>query len=153
VGPRDAQKEAEGLSSWVDAVRTGRTFVTAGPLLALTRDGSSFRASARSQGNPVPVEIVANGQVIASGEGEVEAVVTESGWVAARCPARGAFAHTSPLVVGSPVREPESCAALCKLIEQTGAWVEEYGRFTNPKRKQALIDRCADAIRKLEGAL
>jgi hypothetical protein len=101
------------------------------------------------RGEPAPVEIVANGQVIASGNGEVEAVIAEPGWVAARCP-RGEFAHTSPIRVGSPPRKPEAVAALRKLIEQTREWVEAQGRFANPRRKQAMLDRCAEAIAKLD---
>jgi hypothetical protein len=131
----------------------GRTFVSAGPVLALARDGNRIRASARVRGNSFPVELVVNGVVVASGDAEVEAVVTEPGWVAARCPVQGSFAHTSPLVVGSPARKPEARVALSKLIEQTGQWCEVSGRFTNPKRKQALLDRCAEAVTRLEGAL
>ena len=139
-----------GLLSWLDAVRAGRTVVSAGPLLALARDGDRFRANARSRGEPVPVEIVANGQVVASGQGEADAAVAGAGWVAARCPAQGGFAHTSPLAVGSRVPKPEAGAALRKLVEQTREWAEAHGRFANPKRKQALLDRCTEGIGKLE---
>lgn len=137
--------------SWVEAIRAGRGFATAGPLLALARDGDRFRAEARARGGAPHVEIVADGQPVASGEGAAGAVVTEPGWVAARC-LRGAFAHTSPVRVGSPVRKPEAVAVLKKLIEQTREWAETHGRFANPKRKQALIDRCAEAVASLEGS-
>ena len=138
------------MLSWLEAVRAGRTVVSSGPLLALARDGDRARANARSRGEPVPVEIVANGQVVASGQGEADAAVAEAGWVAARCPAQGGFAHTSPLAVGSRVPKPEAGAALRKLVEQTREWAEAHGRYTNPKRKQALLDRCTEAIGKLE---
>ena len=136
---------------WVEAVRAGRTFATAGPLLTLTHDGDRFRAAARLYGDPARVEVVANGQVIASGDGEAEAEFAGPGWVAARC-SQGAFAHASPLVVDSPPRKTEAVAALRKLVDQTRAWAESHGRFANPKRKQALLDRCAEAAAKLEGA-
>jgi hypothetical protein len=138
--------------SWIEAVRAGRTFVTAGPLLGLAREGTLVRATARARGHLPAVEIVANGAVIAAAAGSVEAVVTEPGWVAARSTTPGAFAHTSPLVVGTPARNPEAVALLIELIGQVRAWAEERGRFASPKRKAALLERCADAVRRLEGA-
>jgi hypothetical protein len=134
---------------WLDAVRAARTFVTTGPLLTLTRDGDRVRASALAQGTLTPVEIVANGQVIATGESTAEAVVGP-GWVAVRCPAQSGFAHTSPVAVGEPVRKPEAIAALRGLVLQTREWAETYGQYANPKRKQALLDRCAEAVQTLD---
>jgi hypothetical protein len=138
-----------GPLSWLDAVRVGRTVVTEGPLLTLLQFGDRFRAEARLRGKHSPVELVANGQVVASGEGEAEASVSEPGWVAARC-LQGEFAHTSAVRVSSPARKPEAVAHIRKMIEQTCDWVESHGRFTNPKRKQAILDRSAEAIAKLE---
>ena len=137
-------------STWVEAVKAGRTFVTDGPLLTLAREGNQFRAAIRSREPAGRVEIVAGGQVVASGQREVEAVVSEPGWVAARSSAGDCFAHTSPLIVGSAPRKPEAVAELRRLVEQTREWAETRGRFDNPRRKQALLDRCADALRKLE---
>jgi hypothetical protein len=95
---------------------------------------------------------VANGLAFASGTATAEATVSEPGWVAARCPAQGGFAHTSPVAVGLVQRrKPEAVTALRKLVEQTREWAETHGRFANPKRKEALLDRCAEAVRKLEG--
>ena len=65
------------------------------------------------------MEVVANGEVVAAGDGEAEAQVTGPGWVAARCAAGGSFAHSSPVAVGTPPRKPEAAAALARLIEQT----------------------------------
>jgi hypothetical protein len=138
-------------SAWVEAIRAGRSFVTDGPLLALARDGDRFRASVRVRGRVGRVEVVANGRVVASGEDEAEVALTEPGWVAARCSTTDGFAHTAPVVVGAPARRPEAVAALRKLVELTREWVEVQGRFDNPKRKQALVDRCAEAVRTLEG--
>jgi hypothetical protein len=135
---------------WPEAVRAGRTFVTAGPLLTVARDGARVRATARLRGGPAPVELVANGAVVASGSGSAEAVVPDPGWVAARCPPPGAFAHTSPLVLGAPARQPAAVAALRKLISQVGEWADAHGRYADPKRKAALLGRCAAAARALE---
>jgi hypothetical protein len=145
-----AERRAGGGLTWLEAIRAGRTVVTAGPLLTLAQSGNRFRASSRLYGAASHVELVANGQTIASGEGEAEAIVSELGWVAARC-SRGEFAHTSPVRVGSPLRKPEAVAVLRKLIDQTREWADTHGRFTNPKRKQAILDHCAEAIAKLEG--
>jgi hypothetical protein len=136
--------------SWVERVRSGCAFASAGPLLTLTPDGDHARTTARAAGKPSPVEVVANGSVVASGEGEVEAPLAP-GWVAARCPAQTGFAHTSPVAVGEVIRKPEAVAALVKLVGQVREWAETAGRHDNPKRKQALLDRCAEAVAKLEG--
>ena len=137
--------------SWVEAVRSGYTVATAGPLLTLTPDGEWFRAAARAPGAAPTVELVVNGKVIAVGAGTAEAAVRENGWVAARCPAQTGFAHTAPVFIGTPQRAPGAVGALRKLVEQTREWAETHGRFTNPNRKQALLDRCAEAIVRLDG--
>ncbi len=134
-------------ATWVEAIRCGSTFVTAGPLLSLTADGQRVCASGRFRGESVTVEIVANGQVVATGSGTVEAMVPP-GWVAARC-TQPAFAHTSAVPIGSPVRHAAAVVVLRKLVEQTREWIETQGRFTQPKRKQALLERCAAAMQKL----
>ncbi|MFM8271916.1 MAG: hypothetical protein ACKODX_06220 [Gemmata sp.] len=136
---------------WVEAVRAGHTFVSAGPLLALAVEGPRVTASARSGWAAPQVEIVANGRVVAAGDGAAEALVGGACWVAGRTSGPAGFAHTSPVVVGAPAPNPESVAALRALLEQTRAWVEGYGRFANPKRRQALLDRCAEAARVLWG--
>ncbi|VTR91949.1 Hypothetical conserved protein OS=uncultured planctomycete GN=HGMM_F09D09C15 PE=4 SV=1 [Gemmata massiliana] len=150
TGPeRTEAKGVGGLgSSWLDAVRAGRTFVTTGPLLTLTVEGSHVSATSRSPLGAQRVEIVVNGEVVASGE-HAEATVSEPGWVAARAAGGTGFAHTSPVVVGEPTRKPDAVAALKGLIEQTQEWIETQGRFVYPKRKQALLDRCIEASQKL----
>jgi hypothetical protein len=146
-----APRSPASASSWVEAVRAGRCCASAGPLLRLARDGDHFRAAARARGAAPRVEIVANGQPVAAGAGAAEVTVAEPGWVAARCP-NGDFAHTAPLRVGAPSRKPEAVAVLKRLIEQAREWAESRGRYANPKRQQALLDRCAEAVAKLEGS-
>lgn len=133
-------------ASWVEAVRAGRCVASAGPLVTLACDGARVRAAANA-----PVEIVANGVVVASGDGAAEAVVADPGWVAARCPAHGGFAHTAPLAVGEPAPRADAVAALVKLVGPVREWAEAAGRYANPARKRALLDRCAEAVAKLEG--
>jgi len=144
VSPNDPRP-----NPWIEAIRAGNSFVTAGPLLDFSLTGTRFRAEVRSQ-FPNRVEVVVNGRVVASGETEVEADIAEAGWVTARCHSViGGFAHTSPLVVGTSPRKPEAVAALRGLIEQTQSWAEARGQYTNPKRREQLVARCAAAVAKL----
>ncbi|HEX4613084.1 MAG TPA: hypothetical protein VH092_33145, partial [Urbifossiella sp.] len=55
-----------GYKGWVEAVRAGRAFVTAGPLLDFTVEGGRARAAARSLVRFDSLELLADGVVIAS---------------------------------------------------------------------------------------
>jgi hypothetical protein len=96
-------------STWIEAVRGGRTFASNGPLLSLVADGQGPGAELAipEQGRDVPVrveaesaeafdqvELLHNGEVVASKETsgnrvaaviETDVSVTGSGWLAARC--------------------------------------------------------------------
>lgn len=96
-------------AAWVQAVRAGRTFVTNGPLLALTVEGHApgtvfedlgpgtsvrVRAEVRSGVPFEQLEVLAGGEVIAAKEAsgdrkaallETDFPVTTGGWLAARC--------------------------------------------------------------------
>src|SRR5262249_33942504 len=113
--------------AWVEAVRAGRTYVTAGQLLELDHDEERFRASARSLLPFGNLDLVATGRVGASAErvadgpmfrAEVAAPVPADGWFAARCTGTDAFAHTSPATVPSRTPNPSAVAVLVKLIDQ-----------------------------------
>ncbi|HWG47128.1 MAG TPA: CehA/McbA family metallohydrolase [Gemmataceae bacterium] len=123
-----------GYGTWIEAVRAGRTFATAGPLLSLMVDGHDLgsmvfapegktvhvRAEARSAMAFNRLELLHNGSPIATATAagdpptasiEMEVPVLASGWLAARCWGgdNGSFlrAHTSPVylqVEGKPVR-------------------------------------------------
>lgn len=149
--------------AWIDAVRAGRTFVTNGPLLTL-EIGESIAATARSFRAFERLEIVANGRVIAHDTASDEvphsasccAVPPQSGWVAVRAVGSdGAFAHTSPVRVGNPEAQVEverqTSQGLTKLLDDTRDWIEQHGRFANPKAKQHLLDNCAAARTRLTG--
>jgi hypothetical protein len=97
--------------NWIEAVRSGRTFVTNGPLLFLTVNGSEpgrdvitteplrIRAEAQSRFPFEQLEVIWNGQVIATAAPtsetlcqavlELEHPAAEGGWLAARC--RGSY--------------------------------------------------------------
>ncbi len=111
--------------AWIEAVRAGRTFVTAGPLLWLTVDGHDpgsvlsltdegatvrMRAEARSAAAFDRLELLHDGEVIAARQAdgdrrtaliEAEVPATASGWLAARCLGNDSrssiHAHTSPV--------------------------------------------------------
>jgi hypothetical protein len=138
-------------SNWVEGVRAGRTIVSDGPRLRPGREGDRHIASATTRAGPARVEIVANGRVAASGEGQAEAVV-EKGWVAARCQAvRGGFAHASAVGIGEAVASPDAAALLAKQVQQTQEWIDTLGRFSNPKRKGSLVASCGKALAILDG--
>lgn len=98
------------------------------------------------------VEAVKAGRsFITNGPLEVESFEPISGtnWTAARCQdSSGAFAHTAPEFRNAS-RDPDAVSHMTRCIEVTREWIETVGRFTQPKRKQNLLDRCAEAIAKL----
>lgn len=139
--------------TWLDATRHGRTVVTNGPLLSMECTGDLACASLRAGSPPERVEIVANGRVIASGEGFTEATVDEPAWVVARCySGLGCFAHTSAMTIGKPAPKPDAVAALTNLVEQAREWITTHGRFGNQKREAALLANCDLALEKLRGS-
>jgi hypothetical protein len=130
--------------SWVEAVRAGRTTASNGSFATLEMDDTRVRVIANAN-----AELVANGHVIASVASDTAVTWSEPGWLAARVIADG-FAHSSPIAPVSPRRDPHAVAVLRGLIDQTRDWVESQGRFHNPKRKQSILDHCAEAVQKLE---
>jgi hypothetical protein len=159
---------AATYEDWIEHVRVGRAYVTNGPFLTsgLGDDGWFF-AQVMSVVPFERVEVVANGRVIASTPAdpaddvtvatvEVENPLPAGGWVAARClgaksdlyPHVPVFAHTSPVYVGE-TRQPDAVAAVRRDIEGVRDWVESAGRFTIPKRKEALLALCEAALAKL----
>jgi hypothetical protein len=132
--------------SWVEAVRSGRTVATDGPLLRLDHDGHRFHAVPGNAVAGASVEIVSNGRIVAEGERGSEWVAEGSGWVAARCRGTGRVAHTSPVRLPGSRFDPEARLALKPLIEQTRDWIESNGRFADSKRKVALLAGCDAAI-------
>lgn len=112
---------------------------------------------------------MANGEVIASapanpGErhtASLEVEHTAASWVAARAvggagsilfPDQPAFAHTSPVVIGSPAPDPAAVAALRKCLDRVREWVDTQAEFTQEKRKVQHLERTAAAEAKLTGA-
>lgn len=67
-------------------------------------------------------------------------------------PDQPAFAHTSPMVVGSPVPDPAAVNALHKCLDRIREWVETQAEFTQEKRKAQHLERLTAAVDKLIGA-
>ncbi|MBN9522829.1 CehA/McbA family metallohydrolase [bacterium] len=154
--------EPNRYKGWVEAVRAGGSFVSAGPLVGLSVEGGRARVSARSLARTDALELLADGDVIARAGvtrdgatfvAELDVPVPSAGWLAARCVPTGSagFAHTSPVRLGPSDRSGDAATALRPLVEATREWAEVAGRYENPRRKQALLDRCADALARLAG--
>ncbi|MFL5341246.1 MAG: CehA/McbA family metallohydrolase [Gemmataceae bacterium] len=166
------------LAAWIDAVRAGRTFVTAGPLMQLRVDdqppgatldhvtgAAPLRISASAVSGPSysALEVVANSEVIGRAEPdlmhsatiEIDYVPTKPCWIAARCiapPASGGFAHTSPLFVpmdGRLPSDPTVCRDYGDSLDRTVDWVNTVGRFDIPRRKEAMLAILKDVVRRL----
>lgn len=150
-----AKPDAPGYKGWVEAVRAGRSFASAGPLLTYAVEASRARATARSLAAFEALEVVADGAVIASTpDGELDVPLGSAGWVAARTmPTGGAgFAHTSPIRLGPSPGAADAAMQLRPFVVATRDWAEAAGRYAIPRRKQALLDRCTEALARLGGA-
>jgi hypothetical protein len=175
--------EQLSCSSWIEAVRSGRTFVTGGPLLRLTVNGQApgatvelpdpahkvhVRAECQGLVPLVELKVLFNGVVVASSkptsisaevavEAEVDAPV--SGWIAALCRTAdaGAVAHTSPVHVrvrGHPPRPaPGAVRSLIAELERMLDWVREEARCETDKQRDDLAAIFQDACHELRRRL
>ena len=185
LGPeRTMVKAAPGLSaydSWAAGVRAGRAFVTNGPLLELTVNGQEPGAvldAPKVEGRarvvfhrPIEkLEIIANGQVVATREGDGAATeltlpfavdTSDSTWIAARAssPKIGdepdIRAHTNPVYVlrgGRRVRVDAARRAVLVRWEREAEYYRSGGlSFADESRRRELIakvDAALDALRK-----
>jgi hypothetical protein len=165
---------------WIEGIRAGRTFFTSGPMLFLDVDGHapgetiersnggavSFRARLESWYPVERVELVMNGEVVASvdnaaGERELElsghVTVEESSWLAARAysgqtlptqaqlTGRGSplFAHTSPVYVSVDQQarsSAESAAELLKICDRTLQWAKHAARYHDDAQRERVLE-------------
>jgi hypothetical protein len=165
-------------TSWIEAVRAGRTFVTNGPLLSLTvnekdagtmidlpegRPSVHVRAEARHLGPLEVLEVVANHEVVARAEGrgspavarlETELPLLRGGWVTARCWGPWAGAHTSPVYVRLEGREPlidrSARAVLGGRLDKMLEWVATVGHFENDAQRERLASVFRNACARLD---
>jgi hypothetical protein len=129
---------------WIEAVRSGRTFVTNGPLLLFSVSGNvpgsalelspsgpslRIRAEARSQAPFETLQLLSDGKIIvecpATGSPscatiEMDWTPDRSTWLAARCSsgnsASSSFAHTSPVYISADTRGRSDRRAAARLV-------------------------------------
>ncbi len=159
--------------SWCEAVRAGRTFVTDGPMLSLSANGHDIgdtieakrgdvihvEAAAGSYAPMDVLELVVNGEVVASGEatdnGRTASLthdlrIDASCWIAAR--ARGpahplvlddlVFAHTSPIYVtvdSTPISRPDDARYFVDWIDRLIAMAETKGVYHSPADRDSVV--------------
>jgi hypothetical protein len=132
------------IEKFHEAWRNGRNFVTNGPMIFLTVDGSHIKAMAICDQPLRSLDVIVNGEVIASGIARVETKLAAKGnyWVAARAtaedrfltdaelaqyhsesgrggerPTRLRFGHTSPVYIGGPVRVKRSVQEARRMLD------------------------------------
>ncbi|HEX4591407.1 MAG TPA: CehA/McbA family metallohydrolase [Gemmataceae bacterium] len=153
--------EPFSYTAWVNAVRSGRTFVSAGPADFAFKvngvipgeetppNGGLLRISAAVRGveESDRLEVLLNGAVITATPGsasEMDFAAPAGGWLAARCWSGGRLlAHTSPVYVipgrASPAIDPTAVSFLDQHLARAREWVETQGRFTKPKSREHLL--------------
>lgn len=161
-----ANPGTSAYEAWAQGVRNGEGFVTNGPLIDLKVNGNHAMAESRFFRPLDKLEILANGQVIASsGPGDrltAQATIPATGpvWIAARAIAKpdteGApdiQAHTNPRYIrwtgGPPDRETRNRLAARWQTEidyyQTAPLV-----FPNDAERRTFFDRAAQALATLK---
>lgn len=161
-------------AKWIEGYRLGNSFATNGPLLFLTVDGREpgselrlpagpaslrIQAEAFSQVPMSKLEILVNGNVVASGAGSEDALRIErsitvrgSSWIAARVtgPAyrlvpndTGVFAHTSPIYCFTGeqrIASREDARAVVAWIDRLIDRVSNQSSIRTPERKQEVLE-------------
>ena len=176
---------------WIRAYKQGRSFGSNGPMLFMTVNGKEpgdeirltenaarvqVSARVRTQVPVEKIEVVANGQVVASrdasGRNEIaldeEIVLERSSWIALR--AYGpwqrlvlndlqTFAHTSPVYAyldDQPIVSREDLRFYIDWIEKLIVRVKTRARFSTEARRQEVVDLFTKALeeyRRRESAI
>lgn len=169
---------------WLAALRAGRTFITNGPLLEFqvnnARIGDTLdlaeagevtvTASVLGRGNFELLEIVQNGQVIASESSTAAAghftatlrkaiKVSEPGWLAACISTankneygRTLFGHTSAVYVtidGRTIRRAADVAWLRHEVDAARATITEKAQFDTAEQREKVLGLYNQALRSL----
>lgn len=147
---------------WARGVREGRVVVSNGPLVELEMEGNRATARASFHGPLERVEIIRNGDVVASGAGPAVTAaidVSQSCWVAARVKASNQadepelWGHTNAsylLKDGRPVRVAAARASVAgKWAEQLAAFRAAGIRFPDVAREREFYDMAERALAEL----
>ncbi len=173
LGPERTLVKARATGSpydaWSAGVRSGAVVLSNGPLLEMKVDRIT-RAITASAGFYRPLEkleIVSNGEVIASASGDGKTKLTasarvanlESCWVAARVVAKknegepDIQAHTNPVYLlsgGKPVSVPAARESLAKQWEEQLAWYRSTPMlFRDEAQKRDFFDRADRTLAEL----
>lgn len=158
-------------SGWVEAVRSGRTFVTNGPILKQTETANGWMVHAECMTAFERLEIVRDGEVVSSTVPVKENArwiarlehghTTNSCWIAARCvggespldPGATNFAHSSPVFGDSKIRDEESVHALIGCIDRVRDWAGSQAQFSESKWRDQLLKNCSEAEGILRSAI
>jgi hypothetical protein len=170
--------------AWGATIAQGRTFVSTGPLLELEVNGQmpGSEISLPAEGARVQIsatacsaqpfeliDIVQNGAIIARADAEngmtakveIEATISQSSWIAARCYGRGKLqtrhtidiaAHTSPVYVtvgGQRQTSVDDASYLLTLLEGGKAYLEKLAVWRSETQREhhlACLERGRQAI-------
>ncbi len=143
------------VDNWLEGLRHGRSFITKGPMLFFSLDGTmpggkihyasrpkkvTVHASALTPEGSQPVEIVVNGEVVARGTDLKQTIeLTDSAWVAARTEG----AHSNPVYVtleGRPRASADDASIFIKITERLEEWVETKGLFETSAQKESVLN-------------
>lgn len=149
------KSRAKSYAAWAEGVRAGRAMVTNGPLVALQIAGGRAVATAAFYRPIELLEIIRNGEVVASGKGgraEASADCAQSCWFAARVRVEGGWvAHTNAEYIlkdGRPVRVAADRARLAAIWDQEIAYWRGAGIRFASDAAGAEFWRLAEDVRK-----
>lgn len=147
--------ETFNVDNWLDGLKQGRSFITKGPMLFFTVDGlkpgneisindstASVRveASALNPKGMQPVEIVVNGEVVATGNGVAQSItLNDSAWISARTEG----AHTNPVFINfknRPRGYAEETTEFISVINRLEEWVQTKALFESDEQKETVLD-------------
>lgn len=143
------------VDNWLNGLKQGRSFITKGPMLFFTVDGLKpgneitftdgsaevhIEASALNPDGMQPVEIVVNGEVVASGNDINQSItVDDSAWIAARTE----DAHSNPIFINfenRPRGYAEETAEFISVINRLEEWVLTKALFESGEQRETVLD-------------
>lgn len=143
------------VDNWLKGLKKGRSFITRGPMLFFTVNGHmpgshlffpnasqeiTVDASAINPDGSLMVEIVVNGEVVASGTDLSQTItIKDSSWIAARTE----DAHSNPVYVtigNRPRGFAEETVEFIEVIKRLEEWVRTKGLFTDLSQKETVLD-------------
>jgi hypothetical protein len=142
------------FDAWTEGLRLGRSFITQGPMLFFEVEGQRsgarlhypersralhVRALALAPEGTLPVEVVVNGEVVASGTDLSTTIELDgSAWIAARTE----HAHSNPVYVtlaGRPRGRAEDARVFVEVLDRLGDWVRRKGLFDTPDQRETVL--------------